>query len=122
MEPSLSTQSRPKCSSCNRNVAAKGKKPDTFRSKCSTCSRGYSKSAESRLREKPLKRFKKKQCESCGFVPVHACQLDVDHKDGDKNNNSEDNFMTLCANCHRLKTHMSKDYLNIAYRSLIGTE
>jgi len=37
------------------------------------------------------------------------CQLDVDHKDGDRKNNLESNLQTLCANCHRLKTFLSGD-------------
>lgn len=49
-------------------------------------------------------------CEECGFVPVHSCQLDVDHKDGDRSNNDPNNLQTLCANCHRLKTFLSKDW------------
>jgi 5-methylcytosine-specific restriction endonuclease McrA len=47
----------------------------------------------------------------CGFVPVHSCQLDVDHIDGNRNNNDLANLQTLCANCHRLKTKLNKDYL-----------
>lgn len=116
-QPHSSTQPRPKCSQCKRNLAAKGKAPGTFRSACSTCSRGYSKSPESRLNERPWKRFKKDFCEQCGFIPVHPCQLDVDHRDGDKSRNSEEDLITLCANCHRLKTQMSKDFLNLKYRS-----
>lgn len=53
---------------------------------------------------KGYKKFKKEQCEFCGFRPVHYGQLDVDHIDGNHNNNKEDNLQTLCANCHRLKT------------------
>ena len=49
-------------------------------------------------------------CEECGFVPMHSCQLDVDHKDGDRSNNDPNNLQTLCANCHRLKTFLSKDW------------
>ena len=49
---------------------------------------------------------KKDKCESCGFIPKHKCQLDVDHIDGDKHNNEKSNLQTLCANCHRLKTHL----------------
>lgn len=44
-------------------------------------------------------------CENCGFVALDLCQLDVDHIDGDHHNNNPDNLQTLCANCHRLKTH-----------------
>lgn len=49
---------------------------------------------------------KKDKCEICGFIPVHRCQLDVDHIDGDRTNSKESNLQTLCANCHRLKTYM----------------
>ena len=63
--------------------------------------RGYS---------KPYIRYKKDFCEDCGFIPEHPCQLDVDHKDGNHSNNSEDNLQTLCANCHRLKTFINQDW------------
>lgn len=52
---------------------------------------------------------KKDICEKCKFKAQHSCQLDVDHIDGNKYNNSPDNLQTLCANCHRLKTMLNKD-------------
>lgn len=52
---------------------------------------------------------KKNYCETCGFIPKHSCQLDVDHIDGDSSNNDESNLQTLCANCHRLKTYTDKN-------------
>ncbi len=57
-------------------------------------------------------RFKKDKtsCEHCGFVALHPCQLDVDHIDGNSDNNSPDNLQVLCANCHRLKTYINKDW------------
>jgi 5-methylcytosine-specific restriction endonuclease McrA len=54
---------------------------------------------------------KKLHCESCGFIALHAVQLDVDHIDGNRANNDIDNLQTLCANCHRLKTHINEDHL-----------
>lgn len=54
---------------------------------------------------------KKDKCELCGFVPVHSCQLDVDHIDGNRNNNDPSNLQTLCSNCHRLKTQLNKDFI-----------
>lgn len=54
--------------------------------------------------------FKKCSCELCGFVPTHSCQLDVDHIDGDHKNNAQGNLQTLCANCHRLKTWLNRDW------------
>ena len=53
--------------------------------------------------------FKKTFCEECGFIPIHTCQLDVDHIDGNHDNNNAENLKTLCANCHRLKTHLHKN-------------
>lgn len=47
-------------------------------------------------------------CETCGFVPVHKAQLDVDHIDGNHSNDDPKNLQTLCANCHRLKTYIQR--------------
>ncbi|MHC4708741.1 MAG: HNH endonuclease signature motif containing protein [Planctomycetota bacterium] len=54
--------------------------------------------------------YKSDHCQSCGFVPVNRVQLDVDHIDGNRTNNDPDNLQTLCANCHRLKTYLNKDW------------
>lgn len=54
--------------------------------------------------KRPYIQHKGSLCEVCGFVPQHLCQLDVDHIDGDHDNNDPTNLQTLCANCHRLKT------------------
>ena len=58
----------------------------------------------------PHRLHKKKTCETCGFVPMHPCQLDVDHIDGNHNNNEESNLQTICKNCHALKTQRNKDW------------
>ncbi len=57
-----------------------------------------------------LAKHKKPHCETCGFIAIHRSQLDIDHIDGDHNNNSLSNLQTLCANCHRLKTQENKDW------------
>jgi|SRR5208282_919201 len=57
-------------------------------------------------RRKPYLASRADHCENpnCECVIVDVCQLDVDHKDGDHENDSPENLWTLCANCHRLKT------------------
>jgi len=57
----------------------------------------------------PLSVHRKDHCEHCNFQPKHISQLDVDHIDGNRNNNDPSNLQTLCANCHRLKTHLNGD-------------
>lgn len=54
---------------------------------------------------------KKDFCELCGFVAVNKVQLDVDHIDGNHNNNALENLRTLCANCHRLSTFENKYHM-----------
>ena len=66
-----------------------------------------------RSRRKRYAEYKSTQelkCIKCGFIPVHRSQLDVDHIDGNKHNNNVSNLQILCANCHRLKTHINRDY------------
>ena len=64
----------------------------------------------------PYRKHKKNRCEKCGFIPEHKVQLDVDHIDGNKYNNDISNLQTLCANCHRLKTYLNREYLEIKNR------
>ena len=94
------------------------KNPETRFGICAVCGptrlkkkqRGYwscrTKSNNNRVK---LVQHKKSYCEACGFVAIHRSQLDIDHIDGDHSNNSLNNLQTLCANCHRLKTHLNGD-------------
>lgn len=71
---------------------------------------GYKKArVKAQIREKPYLIFKARGCANCEFIAVDRCQLDVDHIDGNHNNNDPSNLQTLCANCHRLKTKQARD-------------
>jgi len=103
------------CVICDKNKQTKrGIDPKTgnpiYRNVCSSCFR-RSKGIPIG-RKKLTHQFRKTICEACGFIPIHICQLDVDHIDGNHDNNNSDNFRTLCANCHRLKTFLNKDWEN----------
>ena len=50
------------------------------------------------------------KCNHCGFEAVHRSQMDVDHIDGNHQNNDHSNLQVLCANCHRLKTYVNEDW------------
>lgn len=51
------------------------------------------------------------ECASCGYVPWELCELTIDHLDGDHQNNTSDNVITLCANCHNRKTQEYQDMI-----------
>jgi hypothetical protein len=75
------------------------------------CSRECQQKARVLRRDRPYAINKGPTCERCGFVPEHPCQLDVDHKDGNKANNDPSNLWTICACCHRLKTFLAKEWM-----------
>jgi 5-methylcytosine-specific restriction endonuclease McrA len=52
---------------------------------------------------RPYRQKKKPHCERCGFIPEDLCQLDIHHIDRNNKNNTINNLMTLCSNCHRLE-------------------
>lgn len=111
---------RPICEDCNKNLGApsglvKEDGSRLYNRLCQGCrsfknhgNRNFNKKQYHKPGKEYL-RHRKNFCEECSFVPVHPCQLDVDHTDGDHENNCLSNLRTLCANCHRLKTQQNKD-------------
>ena len=95
------------CQNCEENI--EGSRPNK-----KFCSRRCKeKNKRKKLKKgKKNRRLKGTYCEVCGpQIAYHYCQLDLDHKDGNNKNYHPSNIQTLCANCHRLKTFISKDYL-----------
>ena len=93
-----------KCQYCKKSFIQK-------RSSQKYCDRKCSKYYRTRKSMAPYIIHKKDKCEFCNFIPIDLCQLDVDHIDGNHKNNNIENLQTLCANCHRLKTKLSKNYV-----------
>jgi HNH endonuclease len=89
--------------SCGNLVESKGRNngKQVYSTVCSSCKRN-----------KYVNYQKSNCCNYCKFVPVWLGQLDLDHIDGDHFNNDPSNLQTLCANCHRLKTHLNQDYIS----------
>lgn len=103
-------QVRPTCTICGVNPCKRGGLSINgfrkYHKHCSSCNQkvynivnGY--------RRVGYRLNKKDICGKCGFIPIHPCQLDVDHIDGNRENNDIGNLQTLCANCHRIKTYYS---------------
>lgn len=112
---------QPKCKKCD-NLAHFARKSklgfSVWHPYCKNCIKENKKKYKYKSKPKEYRKYLKSVCEFCGFKPIHTCQLDIDHKDCNKKNNSPSNLQTLCANCHRLKTQLNKDFLNKKYRGI----
>ena len=95
---------RPKCKICGNPSATNGlvNGMRRYKSICSNCRYQIERTGYA------YGQHKKSSCEYCGFIPIHSCQLAVDHIDGNRKNNSISNLQTLCSNCHLLKTHLDR--------------
>lgn len=88
------------------------KQKGVWRSKywrCNNPNRLYNASERRRRRKKILT-----DCVRCGATE----NIEIDHKDGDRHNNSLDNLQCLCTDCHKLKTIENKEYLPLEKRKI----
>lgn len=81
------------------------------------CNRCHSKSRKE-LADIGITQHKKNYCENqngkLGFPCttteiIDESQLELDHIDGNRANNTKENTETLCTGCHRIKTKQNKD-------------
>lgn len=98
---------KPLCKKCGNNpCTTRGRLADGVRPKYkSVCSSCKSNSNRKRI----YRSYVKNKCDLCGFMAINKCQIDIDHIDGNHNNDSKENLQSLCANCHRLKTFLNKN-------------
>lgn len=101
-----------KCLHCKKEFHVKRKDKVYCSRNCKSNASGVrtGRFARNQKKARPYRKFLKDKCDFCGFIPIHNCQLDVDHKDGNNKNNEVANLQTLCANCHRLKTYQQKNW------------
>jgi hypothetical protein len=104
---SPSIMNRPICIKCKSNVCKKNgffkNGNPKYKKYCNPCEHKIY-----NINIITYRSYKKQECEKCGFVPIHRCQLDVDHIDNNHSNDDISNLQTLCANCHRLKSHVHR--------------
>lgn len=107
----------PVCKTCGNNQCTRDSK-GAYHHQCTSCTKtvrasfnvalGLQRATVGRVpvNQQLVDVFKMKPlvCELCGFVPVHPSQIDLDHRDKNRANNTPENIQYLCANCHRLKS------------------
>jgi hypothetical protein len=54
----------------------------------------------------------------CRYKIRHSAQLEVDHINGNSDDDRKENLQTLCNNCHAFKTHANKDYATPGRKTL----
>lgn len=98
------------CITCN-NRPQRNKGNSKYAAECQKCHDARSnKNYGKRLRHRNRLKGSNLVCDQCGFVAQHICQIDLDHIDGNHSNDASDNLQNICANCHRLKTYLNKDW------------
>ena len=87
---------------------------------------GFNGLSEYRNSRHPYRQYRKDYCENKDGRLGYVCrvkiriplQLEVDHKNGNPNDNRPRNLQTLCCMCHKYKTHIKKDRLTPGRKKL----
>ena len=87
---------------------------------------GFADLNEYRNSTHPYRKHRKTYCENKDGRLGHKCratihldaQLEVDNINGNPEDNRPRNLQTLCANCHKFKTHANKDYATPGRKTL----
>lgn len=112
------------CKACQysfpRNEAQLDKLGHIKMSLCKSCAKERINNIPGKKGRSPVvyRQGKKEICEACN-KKYFSCQLDVDHIDGNRFNNLTNNLQTLCANCHRLKTHLPIEFNKLKNSDLV---
>lgn len=104
-----------------RHILKSGKL--SYKSLCSFCYK-YRNNPEA-LIKKGIIQVKKNYCENqdgrlgfkCYAKELKSYQLELDHIDGDHYNNTPENVLTICSNCHRRKTQENNDCNGNKYKT-----
>ena len=109
---------RPLCKKCNFALAKpNGKSKHGFQKwhrYCVDCAKAMYNKRFKHLQHKTT------HCVECGFVPQDLIQLDVVYKNGNAEDKSANNLITMCANCSRLynkKVRRNKKLLDLSVDS-----
>lgn len=109
----------PICPTCNVRVCQIKKMNGKvyFRNRCSECIKSPKINRNRAIRKTVNYKLQKMNpCVICGFIPTIPGQMDWDHIDGNRFNNSLENKQLMCSNCHRAKTYNSGEYVNGRYK------
>jgi hypothetical protein len=97
-------------SKSNKNICNRCQKKKYPPSPAAKARQDAKRAIRKKFKDRPYLIYRKGHCEQCGFIPMHECQLSVDHIDGNNKNNELANLQTLCHNCHSLKTYVNRDW------------